>query len=244
MSENKQKHIVVLSGAGVSAESGIQTFRDGDGLWEKHNVQDVATPEAWQRDPELVLRFYNERREQIRKAEPNAAHKAIAHLEDGFKVTVITQNIDDLHERGGSTEVLHLHGEIFKARSTLDDRLIHNLGQSDIHPGDMCDKGSQLRPHIVWFGEDVPMYPIAHEVTQMADLVIVVGTSLQVQPASFLASAAPSHVARIVVDPKASADTPAFYLREPAGSAMPVLVDYLLANGIDDLSGIPGLQHA
>mgnify|MGYP000684036632 CR=1 FL=1 len=244
MSENKQKHIVVLSGAGVSAESGIQTFRDGDGLWEKHNVQDVATPEAWQRDPELVLRFYNERREQIRKAEPNAAHKAIAHLEDGFKVTVITQNIDDLHERGGSTEVLHLHGEIFKARSTLDDRLIHNLGQSDIHPGDMCDKGSQLRPHIVWFGEDVPMYPIAHEVTQTADLVVVVGTSLQVQPASFLASAAPSHVARIVVDPKASADTPAFYLREPAGSAMPVLVDYLLANGIDDLSGIPGLQHA
>jgi len=244
MSENKQKHIVVLSGAGVSAESGIQTFRDGDGLWEKHNVQDVATPEAWQRDPELVLRFYNERREQIRKAEPNAAHKAIAHLEDGFKVTVITQNIDDLHERGGSTEVLHLHGEIFKARSTLDDRLIHNLGQSDIHPGDMCDKGSQLRPHIVWFGEDVPMYPIAHEVTQTADLVIVVGTSLQVQPASFLASAAPSHVARIVVDPKASADTPAFYLRDAAGIAMPVLVDYLLENGIEDLSGIPGLQHA
>lgn len=244
MSENKQKHIVVLSGAGVSAESGIQTFRDGDGLWEKHNVQDVATPEAWQRDPELVLRFYNERREQIRKAEPNAAHKAIAHLEDGFKVTVITQNIDDLHERGGSTEVLHLHGEIFKARSTLDDRLIHNLGQSDIHPGDMCDKGSQLRPHIVWFGEDVPMYPIAHEVTQTADLVIVVGTSLQVQPASFLASAAPSHVARIVVDPKASADTPAFYLRDAAGIAMPVLVDYLLEDGIEDLSGIPGLQHA
>ncbi|WP_417598739.1 SIR2 family NAD-dependent protein deacylase [Oceanospirillum sp.] len=240
----KQQHIVVLSGAGVSAESGIQTFRDGDGLWENHNVQDVATPEAWQRDPELVLRFYNERRQQIRKAEPNAGHKAIAHLEDGFKVTVITQNIDDLHERGGSSEVLHLHGEIGKARSTFDERLVVSLGQSDIYPGDLCDKGSQLRPHIVWFGEDVPMYPIAHEVTQAADLVIVVGTSLLVQPASFLASAAPHHVARIVVDPKASADTPAFYLRDAAGVAMPVLVDYLLENGIEDLSGIPGLQHA
>ncbi|MDX1319107.1 MAG: NAD-dependent deacylase [Oceanospirillum sp.] len=243
MSSQDKKHIVVLSGAGVSAESGIKTFRDGDGLWENHNVQDVATPEAWQRDPELVLRFYNERRQQIRKAEPNDAHKAIARLEQGFKVSVITQNIDDLHERGGSSEVLHLHGEIGKARSTLDERLVVNLGQSDIYPGDMCDKGSQLRPHIVWFGEDVPMYPVAHEITQTADLVIVVGTSLQVQPASFLASAAPYHVARIVVDPKASADTPAFYLREPAGTAMPVLVDYLLENGIEDLSGIPGLLH-
>lgn len=239
--EMERQHIVVLSGAGVSAESGINTFRDSDGLWENHRVEDVATPGAWHKDPELVLRFYNERRQQIRGVEPNAAHKALAGLEDHFKVTVITQNIDDLHERGGSSEVLHLHGEIFKARSTLDERLVYDLGRNDIYPGDLCDKGSQLRPHIVWFGEDVPVYPVAHEITQTADLIIVVGTSLQVQPASFLASAAPYHVARIVVDPKAEADVPAFYLREKAGAVMPSLVEYLCEKGISDLSGLEKL---
>lgn len=231
-------HIVILSGAGISAESGIKTFRDSDGLWENHRVEDVATPEAWHQDPELVLGFYNARRQQIRKAEPNPAHLALVELEKAFQVTVITQNIDDLHERAGSSTVLHLHGEILKARSTLDARLVYNLGHNDIHAGDICDKGSQLRPHIVWFGEDVPMYPVAHEITQTADLVIVVGTSLQVQPASFLASAAPAHIARIVVDPKAEANVPAFYLRAPAGEALPKLVSYLLEHGISDLSGI------
>ncbi len=240
MSEQKQ-HIVILSGAGVSAESGIKTFRDSDGLWENHRVEDVATPGAWARDQELVLRFYNERRQQIRAAEPNEAHKALALLEERFKVTVITQNIDDLHERGGSSDVLHLHGEIFKARSSQNEDLLYELGDQDIYAGDLCEQGSQLRPHIVWFGEDVPMYPVAHEITQTADLVIVVGTSLQVQPASFLASAAPYHVARIVVDPKAEADVPAFYLRYPAGEIIPALVDYLLQQGIEDLSELDQL---
>lgn len=242
MDDQKQRqHIVVLSGAGVSAESGINTFRDSDGLWENHRVEDVATPGAWHKDPELVLRFYNERRQQIRQASPNDAHRALARLEEGFDVSVITQNIDDLHERGGSSNVMHLHGEIFKARSTLDERLLYDLGQRDIHPGDICDKGSQLRPHIVWFGEDVPMYPVAHDITRTADLVIVVGTSLQVQPASFLASAAPHSVARIVVDPKAEADVPAFYLRHKAGEVMPDLVEYLLTRGSEDLSGLDEL---
>lgn len=241
MNKSAEKHIVVLSGAGVSAESGIKTFRDSDGLWENHRVEDVATPGAWRKDPELVLRFYNERRQQIRQAQPNEAHKALARLETGYRVTVITQNIDDLHERGGSSNVMHLHGEIFKAKSVLDDGLLYDLRDDDIALGDLCEKGGQLRPHIVWFGEDVPMYPVAHEVTQSADLVIVVGTSLQVQPASFLASAAPYHVARIVVDPKAEADVPAFYLRQNAGQVMPKLVDYILTKGFEDLSGIEAL---
>ena len=172
------KKISILTGAGMSAESGLRTFRDSDGLWESHNVYDVATPEAWQRDPELVLKFYNERRKQIRKAKPNKAHLALAKLEKKYDVHIITQNIDDLHERGGSKQVLHLHGEINKVRSTVDSRLIYELDHWEMKLGDACEKGSQLRPHIVWFGEPVPMIEKAIPIVETADIVIVIGTSL------------------------------------------------------------------
>ena len=180
------KKISILTGAGMSAESGLRTFRDSDGLWESHNVYDVATPEAWQRDPELVLNFYNERRRQVRKAKPNKAHLALAKLEKKYDVHIITQNIDDLHERGGSTQVLHLHGEINKVRSTVDSRLIYELDHWEMKLGDKCEKGSQLRPHIVWFGEPVPMIEKAIPIVKTADIVIVIGTSLGVYPAAGL----------------------------------------------------------
>ncbi|OHV07764.1 SIR2 family NAD-dependent protein deacylase [Kushneria phosphatilytica] len=203
-------HLVVLTGAGVSAESGIRTFRDGDGLWENHRIEDVATPEAWHRDPETVLAFYDERRRQVRAAQPNAAHMALAALEnEGFRVSIVTQNIDDLHERAGSRSVLHLHGEILKARSSADPRLIYRLADDeDIRPGDHCDRGSQLRPHVVWFGETVPLYGTACDVVADADLVLVVGTSLAVAPASALVNEAEWHVPRILVDPAAEEVAP------------------------------------
>lgn len=197
-------HLVVLSGAGISAESGIRTFRDGNGLWEEHRVEDVATPEAWRRDPELVLRFYNERRRQVREATPNAAHRALAELERrGFRVTILTQNIDDLHERAGSHDVLHLHGEIMKSRSSVDPRLVYRLEGDDIQLGELCDKGSQLRPHVVWFGEEVPLYATACDIVATASLVLVVGTSLAVMPAAALINEAPLDAPRILVDPDA-----------------------------------------
>lgn len=180
------KTVVVLSGAGVSAESGVRTFRDGNGLWENHRIEDVATPEAWNRDQELVLRFYNQRRKQALEVEPNAAHYAIAELEAYFDVHVVTQNVDNLHERAGSTKVLHLHGELFKAKSTRNPSLVYDVNGWELNQGDLCEEGSQLRPNIVWFGEEVPMMVPAIEIAEKAEIFIVIGTSLVVYPAAGL----------------------------------------------------------
>jgi NAD-dependent deacetylase len=196
------KHVVVLSGAGMSAESGLKTFRDNNGLWENHRVEEVATPEAWHRDRALVLRFYNERRKALLSADPNEGHRLIAGWEKTYRVTVVTQNVDDLHERAGSTSVIHLHGELMKARSTLDPNLIYPLQQWELQEGDRCEKGSQLRPHIVWFGEEVPLMAQAEAAVAAADLLIVVGTSLQVYPAAGLAFFAPPGCRRFLIDPR------------------------------------------
>jgi len=196
------KHIVVLSGAGMSAESGLKTFRDNNGLWENHRVEEVATPEAWRRDRALVLRFYNERRKALLAADPNEGHRLIAGWEKNYRVTVVTQNVDDLHERAGSTKVIHLHGELMKARSTVDPDLIYPLQHWELKEGDRCEKGSQLRPHIVWFGEEVPRMAEAEAVVAAADLLIVVGTSLQVYPAASLAFLAPPDARRVLIDPR------------------------------------------
>ncbi len=196
-----KKHVVVLSGAGISAESGLKTFRDADGLWEGHEVTEVATPEGWQRNPGLVLDFYNERRRQLLKAVPNAAHHLLAQLQQDFKVTIITQNVDDLHERAGSLDVMHLHGELRKVRSSSHPHLIYPCDH-DIKLGDLCDHGSQLRPHIVWFGEAVPMIQTAAQTTETADYLMIVGTSLQVYPAAGLMSFTQPEVPIYYVDPK------------------------------------------
>jgi NAD-dependent deacetylase len=196
-----KKHLVVFTGAGISAESGIKTFRDAGGLWEEHNIEDVATFEAWVKNQALVLDFYNQRRKQVMAAQPNAAHLLIAELENKFDVQVITQNIDDLHERAGSSKVLHLHGEIMKARSTVDDKLVYPLTSSDIHQGDLCIKGSQLRPHIVWFGEMVPQMDHANALAQNAELFVVIGTSLNVYPAAGLLNYVLPKVPKWLVDP-------------------------------------------
>jgi len=194
-------HIVVLTGAGVSAESGLRTFRDADGLWEGHEVTKVATPEGWAADPTLVLKFYNDRRRQLLEAKPNAAHLALADLQKDFKVTIITQNVDDLHERAGSEQVIHLHGELLKIRSTTHSHLIYPC-RHDVKLGDLCDQGSQLRPHIVWFGEAVPMIEVAAHTTAQADFLMIVGTSLQVYPAAGLMAYAPTGTPTFYVDPR------------------------------------------
>ncbi len=196
-----KKKLVVLSGAGMSQESGLKTFRDMGGLWEQYDVTEVATPEAWERDPALVLRFYNERRKQLLQAEPNDGHRGIADLEQWFDVEVITQNVDNLHERAGSTSVLHLHGELMKARSTLDPFLVYDLDHWALDLGDRCEKGSQLRPHIVWFGEPVPKIPQAIGIVQTADILVVVGTSLAVYPAAGLVNYTQPATPVFVVDP-------------------------------------------
>ncbi|MFN5621191.1 MAG: SIR2 family NAD-dependent protein deacylase [Flavobacteriales bacterium] len=197
------KRLIVFTGAGMSAESGIPTFRGSDGLWENHRIEDVATPEAWERDPELVLTFYNQRRKGILEARPNPGHAQIARWQDEFDVTVITQNIDDLHERAGSKKVVHLHGEIWKARSTSHPELVYPLENWRLLIGDTCEKGSQLRPHIVWFGEDVPMLGVAADIVEEADIFIVVGTSLQVYPAAGLIHHAWRASQKFIVDPNA-----------------------------------------
>jgi NAD-dependent deacetylase len=194
--------VVVLTGAGISAESGLQTFRGPDGLWEGHRVEDVATPEAWAANPELVLDFYNQRRRGVRQAQPNAAQLALVDLERAYDVQIVTQNVDDLHERAGSTQVLHLHGEIMLARSTRDPKLVRHLGERDIELGDLCEQGRQLRPHIVWFGEMVPAMDEAVELVAEADVLVVVGTSLQVYPAAGLVFEAPRRARRILVNPE------------------------------------------
>ena len=197
-----KKKLVVLTGAGISAESGLQTFRDGDGLWENHRIEDVATPEAWRKDPALVLKFYNMRRAACVAAQPNAAHYVLAALEKNFEVVIITQNIDDLHERAGSTNVLHLHGEITKMRSELDDEKLYPF-ESDIQLGDKALDGGQFRPHVVWFGEAVPNIEIAFPlVNNWAEIVVLIGSSLAVYPAAGLLQYAPDHIPKYVLDKK------------------------------------------
>ena len=195
------KNIVVLTGAGISAESGIKTFRDADGLWEGHDVMEVASPLGWEKNMEMVLDFYNERRKQLLKVKPNAAHYALVELQKKYKVEIITQNIDDLHERAGSINVTHLHGELLKARSTFDEDLIMDW-KKDIKPGDFCEYNHQLRPHVVWFGEAVPMFQKSAEITSKADIVIVIGTSMQVYPAASLVDFAPRNTPIYFIDPK------------------------------------------
>lgn len=215
-------HLVVLTGAGISAESGLRTFRDTDGLWEGYRIEEVATPRAWRRDPKLVLDFYNLRRRDVRAAEPNAAHKALATLEERYNVTVITQNIDDLHERAGSTRIIHLHGEIFKMRSDLDETLVQPI-YDDMPEGALAPDGGRWRPNIVWFEEPVPEIVRAAEVTRTADLFLVVGTSLQVYPAAGLIDMTPPGVPIYVVDKKIPPVSPypnLFLIEQPATTGM------------------------
>lgn len=195
------KHIVVLTGAGMSAESGIKTFRDADGLWEGYDVTEVASPIGFANNPALVLDFYNQRRRQLFEVKPNAAHFDLAQLEANFKVSIVTQNIDDLHERAGSTNVVHLHGELLKVRSTFDISQIIEW-KTDLVLGDTCNKGYQLRPHIVWFGEPVPMIEKAMEICKTADTLIIIGTSMQVYPAANLMHYVPQRTPIYFIDPK------------------------------------------
>jgi len=194
-----KKNLIVLTGAGISAESGLKTFRDSDGLWMGYDVYEVASPQGWKKDPELVLDFYNQRRKEIAKALPNAAHKGIADLENYFNVIIITQNIDDLHERAGSKNVIHLHGEIFKMRSEKDENTFYEI-KGDIHLGDNAPEGFQLRPHVVWFGEQVPMIEKAAKVLSTGDIFILVGTSLQVYPAAGLIEYLPTGIPKYIID--------------------------------------------
>ncbi len=197
----KKKKIVVFSGAGMSAESGIKTFRDSGGLWEEYRIEDVATFDAWTKNQSLVLNFYNQRRKQVMEAEPNTAHLLVAEWQQHFDVQVITQNIDDLHERAGSKKVLHLHGEIMKGRSTVRHDLVYPLKHWEIKAGDVCEVGSQIRPHIVWFGEAVPEMERAIELTEDADIFVTIGTSLNVYPAANLINVVESHIPKYLVDP-------------------------------------------
>lgn len=225
------KKLVVFSGAGISAESGLKTFRDSDGLWEEYDVMDVATPEAWRADPELVLEFYNMRRKQVLEAQPNSAHYALTELEEFFDVQIITQNIDDLHERAGSRKVLHLHGEVLKAQSSEDESLIYDIDGWELHMGQLCERGSQLRPHVVWFGEAVPNMEVAHEMTRSADYLLIIGTSLNVYPAAGLIHFAPPTCKKYLVDPsevKLWDIENLRVIREAATSGVPRLVQMLL----------------
>ncbi|MNK17172.1 NAD-dependent protein deacylase [compost metagenome] len=197
-----KKKLVVLTGAGISAESGLKTFRDADGLWEGYNVLDVATPEAWVRNPELVQRFYNERRKQVLAAQPNDAHFLLAKLEEQFDVSIVTQNIDDLHERAGSTKVTHLHGIITYAQSSQRASLVYPIKGDEIKMGELCKWGSQLRPHVVWFGEAVPMIEKAAEICAQAEIFVLIGTSLAVYPAAGLIDYVPNVAPKYIIDPK------------------------------------------
>ena len=224
------KRIVILTGAGISAESGIKTFRDADGLWEGHDVMEVASPQGWQNNRELVLDFYNKRRKQLLKVKPNAAHTALVELEKEFEVQIITQNIDDLHERAGSSNVVHLHGELLKARSTFDEDLILDW-KKDIKNGDFCEHNSQLRPHVVWFGEAVPMFQTAAQIVGYADILIIIGTSMQVYPAAALMDYAPANIPVYFIDPKPNirATGNLHIIRERAVKGVRLLVNRLLA---------------
>ncbi len=223
------KNLVVFTGAGISAESGIKTFRDSDGLWEGYQVEEVATPNAWLKNPELVLRFYNERRRKIIDVEPNIAHQVIVDLENHYNVFIITQNIDDLHERAGSTHITHLHGEIFKMRSEKNASLVYPI-HKDINIGELAEDGAQLRPHIVWFYEDVPMMDRAIEITKSADIFVVIGTSLVVYPAASLLNYLNEHTPVYVVDKKVpNVNKPnVIYIEKPATEGMLELKELLL----------------
>lgn len=225
------KKIVVLTGAGISAESGIKTFRDSGGLWEGYDIMEVATPEGWSNNPELVLDFYNMRRKDALKAKPNEGHKALKRLEDKYDVTIVTQNVDNLHEQAGSSKIIHLHGELFKSRSTLDPKLIYDIEGWELKSGDKCVKGSQLRPHIVWFGEMVPMLEAAIQESLEADIFIVVGTSLQVYPAASLIDYVKEEAEKYVIDPNMPYVSPRdnlFLYEEKASSGVKKVVDKLM----------------
>lgn len=224
-----KRKLVILTGAGISAESGIRTFRDGNGLWENHNIEDVATPRAWKRDPGLVLRFYNQRRKDVLKAMPNSAHSGIASLEQHFNITIITQNIDDLHERAGSTNVLHLHGEILKMRCETDDEQLYDI-RDDIDLGDLSAKGYQLRPHVVWFEEPVPMIEKAIQEMVSADLFILVGSSLAVYPAAGLLAYLRDAIPKFIVDksmPPVSAYKNIIPIEKPATEGIAAIIGLL-----------------
>lgn len=225
-----RKHIVVLTGAGISAESGIKTFRDSDGLWENHRIEDVATYDAWLRNKQLVLDFYNQRRSQLLQCVPNEAHHLLVRLEEKYEVDIITQNVDDLHERAGSAKVLHLHGELLKVRSTLDEQLIYSW-KKDLTVGDTCEKGAQLRPHIVWFGEQVPMIETAANIVSKADIFIVIGTSLVVYPSAGLVHYTDYTVPKYVIDPNKPSITQlqnVEYITEKASIGMQQLYQQLM----------------
>jgi len=221
-------NIVVLTGAGISAESGIQTFRDADGLWEGHEVMQVASPQGWEANQELVLNFYNQRRKQLLQVSPNSAHCALAKLEKYNNVNIITQNVDDLHERAGSTKVLHLHGELFKVRSTVDENYILDW-KKDLNTGNMCPNGHQLRPHIVWFGEAVPEMEEAIGLVSKSDVLIIIGTSMQVYPAAGLVDYVPENTQIYFIDPKPSitSNNRIKVLAEKATIGVPIVVDSL-----------------
>lgn len=225
------KKLVVLTGAGISAESGLKTFRDMGGLWEEYDVTQVASPQGWKKDMDLVLRFYNERRRQLVSSKPNLGHLTLVELEKYFDVHIITQNVDDLHEKAGSKNVLHLHGELKKVQSTGNPELIYELNGTDLNRGDKCELGYQLRPYIVWFGEEVPAIPQAADICSSADIFLVVGTSLNVYPAAGLINATPPLTPTFIIDPNEVAASPqknVSFIKEPAGSGMQRLKKILL----------------
>jgi NAD-dependent deacetylase len=224
------KKLVVITGAGISQESGIKTFRDADGLWNNYRIEEVASPVAWAKNPQLVLDFYNIRRKQLYEVEPNQAHYMLAELEQSYDVQVITQNVDDLHERAGSSNVLHLHGELKKVRSTVNPDLVYTLDGWELKLGDLCEKGSQLRPHIVWFGETVPNIQRATSMVQRADFLLIIGTSLQVYPAAGLIGFAPGRIPKYLIDPAALpvyGINPLTLIKEKAVKGMSIFTELL-----------------
>lgn len=227
-----KKKLVVLTGAGISAESGLRTFRDSNGLWEGHDVMEVATPEGWRANPELVMEFYNQRRKQAMEVSPNRGHEVLRELEEHFDVSIITQNVDNLHEQAGSGHVLHLHGQLMQCRSTADESLVYDMEHWELKLGDLCEKGSQLRPHIVWFGEAVPMMDDAIDITQTADILLVVGTSLVVYPAAGLVNYTQPNTPVFLVDPNKPdvRELPNFrFITEKATIGMPLVKEILLS---------------
>ena len=221
------KNIVVFSGAGISAESGLGTFRDSGGLWDKYKIEDVATPQAFKKNPELVLEFYNIRRRQLLSSSPNPAHYSLNKLQDNFNLQIITQNIDDLHERSGTKNVLHIHGQLRQSKSTLDE-MVYQIEGSELILGDICPNGAQLRPNVVWFGESVPMMENAIEIVKKADLFVIIGTSLNVYPAASLIHYATSSCEKYIIDPNAELVEDIKVIRELASVSVPKLVDQIL----------------
>jgi len=229
MEQLKSKNLVVLTGAGMSAESGISTFRGADGLWEGHDIMEVASPQGWQMNRSLVLDFYNQRRKQLFEVKPNAGHLGLVDLEVDFNVSIVTQNVDNLHERAGSSNILHLHGELIKSRSTLEPSLIYEMDHWELKDGDLCEMGSQLRPHIVWFGEAVPAMDEAINITSEADILVIIGTSMQVYPAAGLIDVVSRDTPIYIIDPN-----------KPSVSARPGLnfIEMGASEGVEELKGM------